>query len=38
MLQGIPSAEAERLLSLLTRIAVTLEESSPGSREAPEHG
>ena len=37
MLQGIPPAEAERLPSLLTRIAVTLEESRSGSREAPEH-
>lgn len=36
MLHGIPPAETERLLDWLTRIAVTLEESRPGSREAAE--
>ena len=34
MLHGIAPAETERLAGWLTRIAVTLEESHPGAREA----
>jgi DNA-binding MarR family transcriptional regulator len=37
MLHGIPPAETARLLGWLTRIAVTLEESHPGSHEPGEH-